>query len=110
MSHMATSGKLLCVEERQAWVFRGVAAESLWSRSVLIMSGSTESTGRRSVEGAHGAGGMGLCDVVPRRFFSRINMELTWRHIITSNWFEGGKMPLVQVGSPPATFAPGLGR
>eukprot|EP01051_Picozoa_sp_SAG22_P003683 SAG22_NODE_182_length_16036_cov_13.692226_6_plen_287_part_00 len=45
---------------------------------------------------SHGnGGGMGLCDVVPRKFADAVDMGLTTKHIITSNWFDGGKMPLV---------------
>ena len=32
---------------------------------------------------------------VTKRFFDSIDLQVTWRHIITSNWFEGGRLPLV---------------
>jgi len=43
---------------------------------------------------SHGnGGGMGLADIVSRKFFESVDLDLTWKHLISANWVNGGKMP-----------------
>ena len=38
---------------------------------------------------------MGLADIVSRKFFEALDLELTWKHMISCNWTVGGKVPVV---------------
>ncbi len=47
-------------------------------------------------EKSHGnANGMGLADVITRRFFERIDFNATYENILTTGFLERGKMPVV---------------
>ena len=49
----------------------------------------------RLSKGSHGnGGGMALADIVSRRFYEALDLELTWKHMISCNWTVGGKMPV----------------
>ena len=37
---------------------------------------------------------MALADIVSRRFYEALDLELTWKHMISCNWTVGGKMPV----------------
>jgi len=44
----------------------------------------------------HGnATGLGLADVITRRLFDRIDYGATWANVITSNYLDGGTVPIV---------------
>ena len=48
----------------------------------------------RLTEESHGnGGGMGLADIVSKKFFDAVDLDLTWKHLISANWVSGGKMP-----------------
>ena len=50
----------------------------------------------RLAEPSHGnGGGMGLADIISRKFFDALDLELTWKHMISCNWTVGGKIPVV---------------
>jgi hypothetical protein len=43
---------------------------------------------------SHGnGGGMGLADIISRKFFESLDLELTWKHMVSCNWTVGGKIP-----------------
>lgn len=47
-------------------------------------------------EKSHGnANGMGLADVVTRRFFEKINFQATYENVLTTGFLERGKLPVV---------------
>ena len=47
-------------------------------------------------ETTHGnATGLGLADVITRRLFDRIDYGATWANVITSNYLDGGTVPIV---------------
>jgi hypothetical protein len=49
----------------------------------------------RLSEASHGnGGGMGLADIVSRQFYEAVDLPLTWKHLISCNWCQGGKMPV----------------
>jgi len=41
------------------------------------------------------ASGMGIADVITRKFFDRIDFEATYRNVLTHGFFERGKVPLI---------------
>ena len=46
-------------------------------------------------EESHGnGGGMALADIVSKKFYEALDMELTWKHMISCNWTVGGKIPV----------------
>ena len=45
---------------------------------------------------SHGnATGMGLADVITKRLYDKIDFDITYKNIVTSGFFERGKLPLV---------------
>ena len=47
-------------------------------------------------EQSHGnAVGMGLADLITRKFYEEIDFQATYENTLTSNFFERGKMPIV---------------
>jgi hypothetical protein len=47
-------------------------------------------------EQSHGnANGMGLADIITRKFFEKIDFHATYENIITTGFLERGKMPVV---------------
>ena len=47
-------------------------------------------------DATHGnATGLGLADVITRRLFDRIDYGATWANVITSNYLDGGAVPIV---------------
>ena len=47
-------------------------------------------------DATHGnATGLGLADVITRRLFDRIDYGATWANVITSNYLDGGTIPIV---------------
>ncbi len=55
--------------------------------SILLLNLSEQSHGN--------ANGMGLADVITRRFFANINFQATNENILTTGFLERGKMPIV---------------
>jgi hypothetical protein len=56
-------------------------------RSIIVDDLTGESHGN--------ATGLGLADVITRRFYNKIDFEVTYRNIITSSFLERGKTPVV---------------
>jgi len=49
----------------------------------------------RLTEKSHGnGGGMALADIVSKKFFTALDLELTWQHMVACNWPVGGKIPV----------------
>lgn len=49
----------------------------------------------RLSEQSHGnGGGMALADIVSKKFFDALDLQLTWKHMISCNWTVGGKIPV----------------
>eukprot|EP01043_Picozoa_sp_COSAG02_P049701 COSAG02_NODE_5020_length_4721_cov_2.537862_2_plen_90_part_00 len=49
----------------------------------------------RLCEQSHGnGGGMALADIVSKKFFDALDLQLTWKHMISCNWTVGGKIPV----------------
>jgi len=47
-------------------------------------------------EGSHGnAAGMGLADIATRRFFEKIDFQVTYENVLTSTFLDRGKVPLI---------------
>jgi hypothetical protein len=56
-------------------------------RSIIVDDVTSESHGN--------ATGLGLADVITRRFYSKIDFPVTYRNIITSSFLERGKTPVI---------------
>ena len=37
---------------------------------------------------------MALADIVSKKFFDALDLQLTWKHMISCNWTVGGKIPV----------------
>jgi hypothetical protein len=55
--------------------------------SIILLDLSNKSHGN--------ANGMGLADVITRRFFKKIDFQATYENILTTGFLERGKMPLI---------------
>src|SRR5262249_27972454 len=56
-------------------------------RSIVVNDVTDESHGN--------AAGLGLADVITRRFYNKIDFPVTYRNVITSSFLERGKMPVI---------------
>jgi hypothetical protein len=56
-------------------------------KSIIVSDITDESHGN--------ATGIGLADIITRKLYNKINLEITYKNIITSSFLERGKIPVI---------------